>query len=338
MTRFVDSFLFLFGGILVMGILLKLGNLLGGKKAPWLGVVFVLAGLVGGPVVLAALFDRMGEVERAVVVRKNERIDRTWNGGFSRTYSLDVKYPKTGADDAFPVRTDQVHYDSLAFGDPVKLRALPSRPSIARLEGMASREWLLTVMPGALFVPLAAIGLLLGGILLYGGTRTGAAVRNQLALVMIAAGAVTCYRDNRPFRGPDPPAEPTVAAEARVRAIDVVDELWATSRRRGVDLPQPYVLLELEFTPAGHRAPVIGVDAVDLGSIPYLAKDQSLAIRYEAADPRSVRVTAGTRRFAGQNPLGLGEQALVLAAVAAGFLLFVWALRRGASGLVRGRR
>jgi hypothetical protein len=276
------------------------------------------------------------------VVRKLETIDRTLNGGFIRKFSLDVKYPKSPLEDAFPVRTDQARYDEVAFGDPVKLRALESRPSIARLEAMSSREWLLTILPPELFLPLAAIGLILGGILLAGGKGPGKSVRNPLALVMVAGGAVTCYQDNRPYSGPPPPSEPTVATEARVRAISLVDELWATSRRRGLSIPQPYLLLELEFTPAGRRAPVIGVDAVDKGSVPFLAKDQSLAIHYSAADPRSVRLAAGTRRFADQNLLDMGNGVLLAGAAVGGFLLLVWLARMGVRRLLpgpgRGRR
>lgn len=328
MTRLVDSLGFLVLGMVAIGLGGLIGRIVGGRRAPWLGPVCAALTLVSGPFWLAAALDRFGETGRAVVVRRLESIRVTWNGGFERTFSLDLKYAGRRSDESFAVTVDQARYDQVAFGDPVSVVALKARKSIARLESMPAREWINVVMPWGVLMVVATVAALVGGVVLYGGTGAAGGVRKVAALALLAGGGWNCYRDNRPFTGSGDPGSATVSAAATVRGLHRVTRVGSRSRRSGWTLPAPYQLVELEFVPRGYHAAVIAVDAVDDGSIPYLAAPQSLAIRYDPANPRIAIISAGTRRFAEDNASVFRTWTLIGAGTLAGIAGLVALARR----------
>lgn len=324
MTRLVDSVGLLALAVAGIGLALFIGRIVGGKRAPWLGpVLAVMAGL-SGPTWLAAAFDQFGERARAVVVRRVEAVRTTWNGGFERRFSLDLKYAGRRSDESFPVSVDQARYDQVAFGDPVTVVALPARRSIARLDAMSAREWLGVVMPWGALTVVASVAALVGGLLLYGGAGAAGTVRKVIAAVLFAGGGWSCYQDNRPFEGAVGPGATPVSGTAVVHALHRVTHIGSTSRRTGWTLPAPYQLVELEFVPRGYRAAVIAVDAIDDGSIPYLAVPQSLAIRYDPANPRRASISSGSRRFAEDNTSVFRTWTLIVVGALAGIAGLTW--------------
>ncbi len=324
MTPLVDSLGLLVGSVVVLTMAYLVGRLIGGVRMPWLGPALAVAAIVSGPFCLAAAFDRFGVTERAVVVRRSESIRRTWNGGFERHFSLDLKYPGRRSDESFPVRVDQAHFDQVVFGDPVTVVALPIRRSFARLAAMSSREWLRVGMPWGVLIVIGTFGAFAAGLALYGGSGPIGSVRKVASLGLFLAGGWTCYRDNLPYDGSSTPPAPTLAGEATVRSIHRVTHVGSTTRSRGWALAAPYQLVELEFIPWGFRGTVVAVDAIDDGSIPYLAPPQSLAITYAAADPRTARLRAGTRRFVADNQSVFRTYSVLALVAVGGIIMLGW--------------
>ena len=161
MTSLFDSLGLLVGSVVVLTIVYLVGRVIGGARLPWLGPVLAVAAVLGGPFWLSTAFDRFGVTERAVVVRRSESVRRTWNGGFERRFSLDLKYPRS--DESFTVRVDQRHFDQVVFGDPVTVVALPIRKSFARPGSMSSREWLAVEMPWGVLVVLGTFAAFAAG-------------------------------------------------------------------------------------------------------------------------------------------------------------------------------
>ena len=322
MTSLVDSLGLLVGSVVVLTIVYLVGRLIGGTRLPWLGPVLAVAAVLSGPFWLSTAFDRFGVTEHAVVVRRSESIRRTWNGGFDRRFSLDLKYPRS--DESFPVRVDQRHFDQVVFGDPVTVVALQIRKSFARLESMSSREWLAVVMPWGVLVVIGTLAAFAAGLALYGGSGTVGTIRKTAALFLLLGAGWTCYRDNTPYGGSEIPAAPTLAGEARVRAVHRVTHVGSSTRSRGWGLAAPYQLVELEFTPRGFRGSVVAVDAIDDASIPYLAPSQSLAITYSPATPRIARLRPGSRRFEVDNRSVFRTYSLLAVLVVGGTVLLGW--------------
>jgi hypothetical protein len=91
------------------------------------------------------------------------------------------------------------------------------------------------------------------------------------------------------------PTEPR-SAKATIQSVDTITNLLATDRR-GFPLQHPYQIVRLKFIPPGMDTPVVSIDKIDLNSVPNLAKDQTVDIVYDAANPRIARIQGGTRLF-----------------------------------------
>jgi hypothetical protein len=105
-----------------------------------------------------------------------------------------------------------------------------------------------------------------------------------------------------------PRAEPAPSrprpAKAVVSSVSKVDEILAsveggrhTGSAQPIKLDHPYLLVQLQFTPAGTSNPVVALDAVDLNSIAGLEPKRIVDIDYDAATPRIARIRGGTRNF-----------------------------------------
>jgi hypothetical protein len=116
------------------------------------------------------------------------------------------------------------------------------------------------------------------------------------------------------------PTQPQPAT-ATVEHINVISTLFAKDERRGIQLKQPYQVVQLKFTPTGMDAPVIAVDKVDLNSVSNLQEGQSVSITYDAVHPRIARLAGGTRRFPESATANVLLIAVILMAVS--FVLFV---------------
>lgn len=147
-----------------------------------------------------------------------------------------------------------------------------------------------------------------------------------LATVVLGLAALY-YRVPRPASLPD---GSLAKATATVRTVRKVDQIWASASESadgsgGQRVRQPFQMVDLEFTPPGADRPVHVLDRVDLGSVPGLEAGRLVAILYSPTDPRSGRLSAGTRHYGDRAfvdivkwTVGLGTGVLVV------LLALVW--------------
>jgi len=91
-------------------------------------------------------------------------------------------------------------------------------------------------------------------------------------------------------------------AKATVRSVSTIDEILgggggSKGHSEPIKLAHPYLLVQLEFTPANASGPVVALDTIDLNCIPDLAPKQIVDIDYDAANPRIASIHGGTRNF-----------------------------------------
>lgn len=300
MSQFVDSFIFLFGGLLLLGGLLKLGRLIGGRKSPWLAVGLPIVGFIGAAFAGDWALTRFGVAGKVAVVHKTEWVWLAQNGVPVSSVSITTKQAGTPVGETVNFRTDQASYDAVAMGDSVTIRALPFRPSVARLEVMTWDRWLAIVQATGL--PLIGVGFLatVVGLILYGGVGAIGSARKTAALILFVGGGFACWKDGKPYSGPTAPNDP-LSVRATITRLRTVRGLYplsfSTSPRRGWGLRRPFTVVEARFTPAGFRSPVTGVDAIDAESVPKLAEGDRVEIRYDRRHPRLIRLIHATRRW-----------------------------------------
>lgn len=300
----VDSIVLIVVGLAGLGGLAKLGSWIGGKTAPWLGLVFPVLGVLSVPALIGWVLDQFGTVQRAVVLDKRESIRLLGNGGWAPRYSVTIMEPAAPPGEMIRLRADQPTYDALNFGDPVEVRWLPVRKSIVRLEMMPSSGWLRSFAAFELAGFSVSLAMVFGGILLFGGAGTAGIVRKAIAAALIGYGGSSCYREARPYRGEGEPPAPTVATTGTVRQAWTIRGLYPVTTgetRRGWSLTEPYLVVAAEFTPAGARSSVLGIDAIDAESVSHLRLGDQVGIRYSRSAPRQARLAFGTRTFPVKN-------------------------------------
>ena len=85
---------------------------------------------------------------------------------------------------------------------------------------------------------------------------------------------------------------------AIVRQVRSVDHIWSGWEDSGQQVPQPFQMADLEFTPERGHAPVHAVDRVDLNSLPDLREGAKVGVVYSLSNPRFARIDGGTRSYA----------------------------------------
>lgn len=176
--------------------------------------------------------------------------------------------------------------------------------------GVVALLWLVAVRTGSRWLTFAAgIGsaTIASAILLYAflvlpigvaAWRRRPGVGFGWALAMTAALSTAVIFARIPWPTPQPPG-PQRQAEAVVRNVRRADSMWKpNSRRAGQPIPQPYDLLDLEFTPEGADAPVHALDRVDDGSVTGLSTGATVPIVYPVSDPRTARIRGASRDYA----------------------------------------
>lgn len=152
-------------------------------------------------------------------------------------------------------------------------------------------------------------------------TVRGRGVRYFLLLVatLILTPALVYWRIPRPAPAP---SEPTREAVATIRRLETVKDVWV-SEESGQNLPHPFLLIELEFTPAGTVAPVRVVDRLDTSGLSGLHPGTTLPVLYSAADPTAACVKGGTHTYVGKAMRYLLGWSYVLGAGFAVFLVII---------------
>jgi uncharacterized protein DUF3592 len=335
--------------LLILFILARLIARLMGSKSDALAF-----GLFAGALALvffgaSLALDTMGERVSGRVTARRENVWVNSRGGWRHGYQLNLSFSATGVtppsvapNDAGVIDTflkdngaqqttfhpDATTYDRTQVNDTIELRAL--RVGGLSLVRDASRNTF-TMLPWSWI----GIGLLALALLILARRRLS--FRWAVALVVIGGALflvilplVNAWRDQR---AADDFSAMTARAAATVRAVTRVKE-WdfgGGHGRSGITdefaLKRHYDVVELEFTPAGYRAPVIGVDAIDApnDSAPSFVNGTTIEIRYDPSNPREARLDGRSRAWHWRNMVGVYTDLLpVLVIILALLLLYGW--------------
>jgi len=336
-----------FGALIAVVILFQLARLIArlfGAKSDSLAL-----GLFAGMVALfffgaSLALDTMGERVSGRVMSRRETVWVSSRGGWRHRYQLDLSFSAKGVtlpavklNDAGVIEgflkdkgaqhstfdPDAATYDRMQVNDPIDLRVL-------RLGGLslvrdASRNTF-TMLPWFWIV----FGLLALGLLILAWRLVGPLVIIGVAPLVVIVPLVNAWRDQR---AADDFSAMTARATATVREVTRV-KVWdfagMRSRYRDIDrfeLRQHYDVVNLEFTPAGYRGPVIGVDAIDApnDSAPTFVKGAAVEIRYDPDNPREARMEGRSRTWHWRDMLGVYiDLSLVFVAILTLLLLYGW--------------
>ena len=240
------------------------------------------------PIVLNSI----GTTASGVVSGKFESI-RIEYGDWFRHFQVTGTYsiPGQPIDRRAVCDVDEKTYDSLRIGGPVTVRYMRNLPP---------QPFLTT----ARMAPCSLVGISMGpsvwrliyaGAILLGVLFVWLALRVRLAIWLLPVWVCFAFVYLGMPRVEPAPRQP-VSATATVANITTIDTLWETSQSDGIPLQHAYQVVELRFVPKGMDAPVVAIDKID-DDTSDLKKGQSVAIAYDAGNPRIAQVQAGTRRF-----------------------------------------
>ena len=336
-----------FGALIVLVILFQLARLIArlfGAKSDSLAL-----GLFAGMVALfffgaSLALDTMGERVSGRVMSRRETVWVSSRGGWRHQYQLDLSFSAKGVtlpavklNDAGVIEgflkdkgaqhstfdPDAATYDRMQVNDPIDLRVL-------RLGGLSlvrdANRNTFTMLPWFWIV----FGLLALALLILAWRLVGSLVIIGVAPLVVILPLVNAWRDQR---AADDFSAMTARATATVREVTRVkvwDFAYMRSRARDInrfELRQHYDVVNLEFTPAGYRGPVIGVDAIDApnDSAPTLVTGAAVEIRYDPDNPREARMEGRSRTWHWRDMLGVYiDLSLVFVAILILLLLYGW--------------
>jgi hypothetical protein len=336
-----------FGALIILVILFQLARLIArlfGAKSDSLAL-----GLFAGMVALfffgaSLTLDTMGERVSGRVLSRRETVWVSGRGGWRHQYQLDLSFSAKGVtlpavklNDAGVIEgflkdkgaqhstfdPDAATYDRMQVNDPIDLRVL-------RLGGLSlvrdANRNTFTMLPWFWIV----FGLLALALLILAWRLVGSLVIIGVAPLVVILPLVNAWRDQR---AADDFSAMTARATATVREVTRV-KVWdfasMRSRYRDInrfELRQHYDVVNLEFTPAGYRGSVIGVDAIDApnDSAPTFVKEAAVEIRYDPDNPREARLEGRSRTWHWRDMLGVYiDLSLVFVAILILLLLYGW--------------
>ena len=220
------------------------------------------------------------------------------------------------------VTVGTAEYEARHQGDHVRVLSLDCCPIFARLASRTTASWMAEtgwqMLDGLRWILWAVLGVAA----LFGAFKLGRPAVVLTGAAWLAAATVLPGA----YAPVATPADDWRPAEARVVDLHLIDEFLDSRHSDGVDLLQPYYVVELGFVPRGARDTVVVVDAVDSGSVAGLTYGARLPIRYDPGSPRNGVLAAGRRTYpAGNRPLYWFFAAGIPAALT---VLFVLALNR----------
>ncbi len=330
--------------LLIIGTALRATRLVP-KPAHRILVLVLLLG--GGSALAGGALERAASPAIGLVAKKEELVSARVQGDWQQTLQMQLFYRLDGAapapraiqfaDSATAYLPDadtaSVSLDLLAApfdgarqGAALELRAVPIWRSVALVWPAAARPWDTLPLPG-----IAAAGALLALLLLLPrGWRAGLAAALLLAAVPLWP-AAELYGYWHTMRGPAAAplhAEATVTSMTRVTAItpfpcDEAADGCLFYQNVALELPQPYDIIQLRYTPAGASDSVTAIAAVDADS-ELVRVGAAVPIDYAAAAPRSVMISGVPLRHADANVAAFARLLLGMAVVGA-LLLGAWA-------------
>jgi hypothetical protein len=123
-----------------------------------------------------------------------------------------------------------------------------------------------------------------------------------------------------PHNPPLPPGR-SGSVQAIVRQIGTVDHVWSNRESSGEYIPQPFQMVDLEFTPQAAGEPVHALDRVDLASVSNLRIGTTVPISYSTHQPRFARIEGGTRTYRDKAVAYIAKVTFIGSAAIVGVLL-----------------
>lgn len=324
-------------------LLLVVGNLLRrliGVQSPVLGLFVTALPLAGAIVGTSLYLDNAGVVASAEVLKKTESIDYRKEGDWRHHYQVQVQYTMPdGTTPAATFSTTAAVFDALHEGSKTAVRTVSINGwfNLARLADQSTWSWL----PWNWLAPGLAV-LLLGWVgWQFFRNKVGCAMLILVALVIFVTPFVFKLIDWQNSENPNrTPLRATgvVTAVHRVTEIDPMpgDHKDGSEWETKIEAVQPYDIVVARYTPVGHEDPVLGVDAIDVGS-QVITPAMSIDLAYAATDPRAVRIVHGAHSHHWKNPVEwLKQQALAVFMILA-FLAVLNGLGRSLKHFLRQR-
>lgn len=298
-------------------LLLVVGNLLrrlSGVQSPILWLLVTALPLVAGIVGTSLYLDNAGVVASAQVLKKTESIDYRKEGDWRHHYQVQVQYTMPdGTTPAATFSTTAAVFDALHEGGQTAVRTVSINGwfNLVRLADQSTWTW----------IPWRWVAIGLAALLLlwlgwqYLQNKIGCALLLLVALVIFVTPFVfklMAWRNSQDLSLTPLRTTGVITAVERVTEIDPLpgdsgdgDE-WETE----IEAVQPYDIVVIRYTPVGHEEPVLGVDAIDVGS-QVITPTMPIDLAYAATDPRAVRIIQGTHSHHWKNPVEwLKQQAL----------------------------
>jgi hypothetical protein len=266
-----------------------------------------------------AYIDSNGDKTAGVLAEKQETI-RVVAGEWYRRFQIIASFtiPGQRLDHRAVCDVDGQTYDSLHMGDSISvhyLMNLLSQPFIPATHLAPCTSWAsINLNPEVVRKVIIAAATFLVIFFLHGVLR----IRIAGLLYVPWIGLVFLWLAIP--RTEPVPGQPQPAA-ATVQHVTTISTLLTGHDNHGLQLKQPYQIVQLKFVPKGMDGPVIAVDKIDLNSVANLHEGQTVNITYDAANPRVARVEGGTRSFPRSAFFLVLLIALILTAIA--FVLFV---------------
>ncbi|MBV9788255.1 MAG: hypothetical protein JOZ51_08785, partial [Chloroflexi bacterium] len=250
------------------------------------------------------IVDVTGEVAPGAVVAKREVI-RKITTSWERNLYLDVRYQPRGATEPeiTALAVDVSTYDRFRVGDETEVRYTPhpllrrlSPIGFTRMEDQSSLAALVARFGSSMSVWLA--GVVLWFVLWFVWSKLRSSLLMWVLVLSGIAGILFSISD-----WPEPTPGDLISGSATIRNIRRVDVILEGRRRSDTEAIQPYDIVELSFVPPGRADPVVAVDMLDAESVPNLAEEVTVPIRYSAQNPRWAQIEGGSRTFYWKNLL-----------------------------------
>jgi hypothetical protein len=251
-----------------------------------------------GPAILVEVSNLVAPGE---IVAKREEVTLR-RSSWSRHLLLDVRYtPASGNAEQTTISVDAPRFDTATIGDSVEVRYLPwpelrlfGSLAAPRLEDQGPFGQLQAIF-GDGFWLVAGIGL--WSMLLFIWSRWRTPWLTAILTITLLGGATYLVVD----LPPPPPAAPQQQALATIQETHDVTKFLRRGQRNSPDLPQPYVIVELTFTPTGTNSPVVAVDQIDAGSLAGLSPGATFPVTYNATNPRQAHLDNAQRTYYWKN-------------------------------------
>ncbi len=282
----------------------------------------------GGSLLGASLYlDLAGQVVPAKVLNKDEQVTYRAEGDWRHPLRVTISYVASEQPTATASFTvDGPTFDALYEGGDTLVRILPVQPwlSLVRLANQSTRTWLpWPWIGGGLAVVVALVGLWRWA----NRTKLGC-----LSLLLFLFALTTLpfilkfleWQQSRVLQQAPLRATVTVQAVHHVIWLDPLPshsshgDGWDTS----IDVPQPYDIVTVRYTPQGHDQSLLGVDVVD-ATQSTIGEGMELSAAYTQDNPRRIFLLGVNRSHYWKNPLAwVGIQVGFLVAIGLG----IWGL------------